>query len=58
MMGVLAPFEEATDHAQIQNTAAGHVLPSIRGLRSTLSGMSKKYNGKLVVGLSKSLEKR
>ena len=59
MMSVLTPFEEATDHAQIQNTAAaGHVIPSIRGLRSTLSGMSKKYNGKLVVGLSKSLEKR
>ena len=59
IMEVLAPFEEATDFAQIENCpSAGYVLPCIRGLEHQLINLTSKYHSSFVTALRSSLMKR
>ena len=59
LVDILAPFEEATDVAQIESHVnAGFVIPCIVGLKVILDKMHVKYDKKLVDELKNSLNRR
>lgn len=59
VIGILEPFEEATDLVQVSNVpSAGYVLPCIRGLNDRIKQISLKYNTTFVNTLKQSLAKR
>ena len=59
MLGILEPFEEATDCAQRQNSvSASLVIPCVEGLKIHMDHMKSKYNAKMVFALSILLERR
>ena len=59
MVDILAPFQQATDFAQKQNSVSGSgVIPCVVGLECQLKSLSSKYNTKMLKTLRSSVEKR
>ena len=59
MVDILAPFQQATDFAQKQNSVSGSgVIPCVVGLECQLKALMSKYNSKMLKTLRSSVEKR
>ena len=59
MVDILAPFQQATDFAQKQNSISGSgVIPCVVGLECQLKSLISKYNSKMLKTLRSSVERR
>ena len=59
LVGILSPFQEATDFTQGANiVTSSFVIPCIRGLKKSLETLSVTFNSRMVTALTDSLQIR